>query len=58
MVMQRNPEVFYALLGLISYGFPFAALRRFITRMALRTLREFASIVPEEISKRQESNEL
>lgn len=34
----------YSIGGLISYGFPFAAVRQIITRIALRTLRDFASI--------------
>lgn len=34
----------YACLGLISYGFPFASVRHMVTRIALRTLQEFATI--------------
>lgn len=34
----------YGLLGITSYGFPFAAIRRLVTRIALGTLREFATI--------------
>jgi hypothetical protein len=34
----------YAMLGLVSYGFPFAIVRTIVTRVALRTLKEFASI--------------
>jgi hypothetical protein len=34
----------YGLLGIASYGFPFATVRRLVTRIALTTLREFASI--------------
>jgi hypothetical protein len=37
-----------ALLGVISYGFPFAAVRRIVTVIALNTLREFAAIIPRE----------
>lgn len=36
------PVSFCALLGTISYGFPFAALRRFVTKVALETLKKFA----------------
>jgi hypothetical protein len=35
---------FYALLGLVSYGFPFALIRRAVTRIALVTLKEFADL--------------
>lgn len=35
-----------ALLGMISYGFPFALAKRVITRIALNTLREFSALVP------------
>ncbi|MCX5645003.1 MAG: hypothetical protein NTZ17_10020 [Phycisphaerae bacterium] len=42
------PQVsLYAALGLISYGFPFASVRHMITRIALRTLQEFAAITQE-----------
>jgi hypothetical protein len=34
----------YAAFGLVSFGFPFAAVRRLVTRMALRTLTEFANV--------------
>jgi hypothetical protein len=35
---------FYGSLGLVSYGFPFGVLQKLITRVALNTLKEFASI--------------
>lgn len=38
----------YGLLGVASYGFPFLAVRRLVTRMALQTLKEFASIADKE----------
>ena len=42
------PQVgLYGALGLVSYGFPFASVRRMITRIALRTLLEFAAITQE-----------
>lgn len=34
----------YALVGLVSYGFPFAAVRRIATTVALNTLKEFATL--------------
>jgi len=34
----------YSLVGLISYGFPFAAVRQIVTRVALHTLQEFANL--------------
>lgn len=39
-----HPISFCALLGTISYGFPFATLRRFVTKVALETLKKFAEI--------------
>jgi len=42
--LSSSPEAKAALLGVISYGFPFGALKRMAQRMALSTLREFASI--------------
>lgn len=41
---------FYAGLGIISYGFPFAALRKIVTTVALNTLREFASLHNADVS--------
>jgi hypothetical protein len=37
----------HAIVGVVSYGFPFSAVRRLVTRMALSTLKEFASLHPE-----------
>jgi hypothetical protein len=37
-----HAEAGAALLGVISYGFPFGALKRMAQRMALTTLKEFA----------------
>ena len=34
----------HAALGIASYGFPFGAVRALVTRAALNTLKEFASI--------------
>ncbi len=34
----------YAAFGLVSFGFPFAAVRRAVTHTALRTLAEFAAV--------------
>jgi hypothetical protein len=42
-----------ALIGVVSYGFPFTAVRRIVTIVALNTLREFANIVPNQISETQ-----
>ncbi len=42
------PQVrLYGALGLVSYGFPFVGVRRMVTRMALRSLQEFAEITHE-----------
>lgn len=35
---------FHGSLGLVSYGFPFGMIRKVITRVALNTLKEFATI--------------
>lgn len=40
-----NEASFYALTGVVSYGFPFATVRRIVTRLALKTLQEFSSLV-------------
>jgi hypothetical protein len=42
---------YYAILGIASYGFPFATIRTFVTRIALQTLREFAQLQPEEVNR-------
>jgi hypothetical protein len=36
--------MWYAFMGITAYGFPFAALRRFVTIIALKTLKEFSEI--------------
>jgi hypothetical protein len=41
--LPANRIAFYAGLGTISYGFPFAAIRHAVTRVALNTLREFVN---------------
>ena len=41
---QSAPVSFAAWLGVYSYGFPFVTVRRLVTRIALNTLKEFASI--------------
>jgi hypothetical protein len=43
-LLPMNALSFYAALGIISYGFPFATLRRIATRVALNTLKDFASL--------------
>lgn len=45
--MSPDSPQLNGLLGVISYGFPFAALRRITTRIALNTLKEFQSLLPE-----------
>jgi hypothetical protein len=35
---------FYGSLGITSYGFPFGAIRRLVTRIAMNTLMEFSTI--------------
>jgi len=36
----------HVLLGIVSYGFPFATVRTIVTRTALNTLKEFANLTP------------
>jgi hypothetical protein len=47
-IQQTSAKAFDAWLGILSYGFPFVTLRRLVTRIALNTLREFASVAKEE----------
>ncbi len=42
----------YAALGVISYGFPFATIRRVVTLVALNTLSEFARLAPPPMVRR------
>lgn len=44
---------FYSILGIVSYGFPFAAIRQYVTRIALKALQEFANIIRESDSETQ-----
>lgn len=44
-----SQSAFYAMMGIVSYGFPFAILRRLISRMALQTLKEFSELVSKEV---------
>jgi hypothetical protein len=44
-----DPSAVHALLGVLSYGFPFTGLKRVVTGMALRTLRDFAAIAAEPV---------
>lgn len=47
----------YALLGVVSYGFPFAVTRRIIVGVAARTLTEFASIAHKDLSGEAEKSQ-
>jgi hypothetical protein len=49
-VFSTNPgsQALYGLLGILSYEFPFALVRRVVTRIALHTLQSFASIALKE----------
>ncbi|HTU43959.1 MAG TPA: hypothetical protein VMF91_02785 [Bryobacteraceae bacterium] len=38
----------FALLGVISYGFPFATVRRFVTRLTLGIIQKFALVMHDE----------
>ena len=52
IVMQRS---IYGLLGIASYGFPFALIRQIVTRVALKTLAEFAAIAHKEHDVKSEA---
>jgi hypothetical protein len=45
-ILQINSDInlWYAIMGIAGYGFPFAAIKNFITKLALKTLKEFAEI--------------
>lgn len=43
-IAVTRPLSFDALIGSISYGFPFAVIRRIVTTVALQTLKNFAEI--------------
>jgi hypothetical protein len=51
LLASVHAHAFDGLLGIVSYIFPFAAFRRVVREMALRTLRNFAQIVLEDSSK-------
>jgi hypothetical protein len=53
LVWIGNQKSFDGILGIVSYGFPFAALRAVVTRVALGTLREFAAITKEARAKEE-----
>ena len=42
--IKYSISAWYALMGIIAYGFPFATVKGFVTKMALNTLIEFAKI--------------
>ncbi len=44
----NSTNAVYSAMGVISYGFPFIAVKKIITRVALTTLSEFASLTSEE----------
>jgi adenine/guanine phosphoribosyltransferase-like PRPP-binding protein len=53
LVWIGNQKSLDGILGIVSYGFPFAALRAVVTRVALGTLREFAAITKEARAKEE-----
>jgi hypothetical protein len=44
MDVKQSQMAFNGLLGIVSYGFPFVTIRHLVTRIALNSLKEFASI--------------
>jgi hypothetical protein len=55
---RENSICFEALLGVLSYNFPFAAVRRFVTRVAFRTLQDFAAVCRTEPEREETRGEL
>ena len=55
--VDDSPFAFYGLLGILSYGFPFASLRELVSRIALATLKEYAPIVDKDVRAESESTE-
>jgi len=45
-------RAFFAFLGIVSYGFPYATMKRLVTRIALRTLEEYMILARPEQSKK------
>jgi hypothetical protein len=41
-LIGEKEVAWYGVIGVIAYGFPFATIRRVVTKMALNTLKEFA----------------
>jgi hypothetical protein len=58
LTSHENNISFEAVLGVLSYNFPFAALRRFVTRIALRTLQEFVAVCRTEPEREETRGEL
>ena len=42
--LVENPVATYALIGVVSVGFPFVAIKELVKRVALNTLREFSGL--------------
>lgn len=53
LLIKQDVIFWYSFIGIVAYGFPFAAIREFIKRMALKTLREFADISIEKSSSKK-----
>jgi hypothetical protein len=45
-------DAFDGLVGVISYGFPFATLKEVVTRVALRTLKDFVDIASQSVAEK------
>ncbi len=56
--LNISEQSYCALLGVASYGFPFATIRRVVQRIALNTLKEFGTLgQPEEAENEDQSVE-
>ena len=53
---EAHDHVFYGLLGLASYGFPFTAIRRFIIRVTVNVMKE-ALRLPHDASEAEQEAE-
>lgn len=52
--VKSNPVSLQATIGFVSYGFPFAGVKKLVTRAALSTLREFLSLAAKPAGEQSE----
>jgi hypothetical protein len=49
--MKDNPNAGFAILGIMSYGFPWVAFRRFVVRIVLHSFQEMLEIFSSEMDE-------